>query len=68
MKNRKKNSGQAYVEYLVGGLVLMVALLAPMPEAIAPGDANGMSAAEYLIEQVKRNHEGYIWAMSVPVN
>ena len=41
MKSLKKNIGQAYPEYIIAGLILMVALLVPMPEAIAPDNANG---------------------------
>lgn len=67
MKKMKLSRGQAMPEYIVAGFFMTVMLFTPLPSRIVP-DANGMSAAEYIVEAFKRNHEGYVWAMSMPAN
>lgn len=56
MKRRQK--GQAYAEYLVGGVFVVGALFAPV--------FGGESAIELLMRAFQANQESYIWAMSVP--
>ena len=60
-----KHRGQAYIEYIIGAGIMAAALFTPIPSAVIP-EAQGMSAVEYLIDAFKRNHQGYIWAMSAP--
>ncbi|MBM1142577.1 hypothetical protein GN155_002220 [Alcanivorax sp. ZXX171] len=56
MKRRQK--GQAYVEYVVGAVFVVGALFAPV--------FDGQSAIGFLMEAFQANQESYIWAMSVP--
>ncbi len=56
MKERQK--GQAYAEYLVGAVLIVGALLAPV--------FHGESAISLLMQAFQANQESYIWAMSVP--
>ena len=63
----KKNLGQAYPEYIVGAVVMMGALFTPLPQDLFP-EAEGRSASAFLVEAIKRNHEAYIWSMSVPTD
>jgi hypothetical protein len=50
--------GQAYAEYLVGAVLVIGALFAPV--------FGGESAIGLLMAAFQANQESYIWAMSVP--
>ena len=53
-----KQTGQAYVEYIVAAGPVIGALWAPV--------FNGESAISLLYSSFKANQESYVWAMSVP--
>ena len=55
---KKHQRGQAYVEYLVGAVLVIGALFAPV--------FGGDSAIGLLMKAFQANQESYIWAMSVP--
>lgn len=66
--NGKKNrqTGAAAIEYVVGVLVFSLVIgFLPLPKSLG-GDGK-KSATEILVETIKRNYNGYAWAMSVPV-
>lgn len=54
----KRQRGQAQAEYLVGAVLVIGALLAPV--------FGGESAIGLLMQAFQANQESYIWAMSVP--
>ncbi len=64
--SKRCQTGAAAIEYVVGVLVfsLIIGFL-PLPEALG-GDGK-KSATQILVETIKRNYNGYAWAMSVPV-
>ncbi|WP_157375641.1 hypothetical protein [Alcanivorax hongdengensis] len=55
---KKRQHGQAYVEYVVGAVFVVGALFAPV--------FGGDSAIGLLMQAFQANQESYIWAMSVP--
>lgn len=55
---RAAQKGQAYAEYLVGAVLVIGALFAPV--------FGGESAIGLLMAAFQANQESYIWAMSVP--
>ena len=57
----KRISGQAYAEYVVGLMVVVVMLLTPVP-----GDAKGRGAVVMLMDAFKDNYAGYAYGMAIP--
>ncbi len=61
----KYQRGAAMIEYLVGGIFAMAALL--LPVLPAEGGDGRTSAGEMLIEAIIENYQAYVWAMSIPI-
>ncbi|MDR0672989.1 MAG: hypothetical protein LBF93_04860 [Zoogloeaceae bacterium] len=57
---RKKQKGQAMVEYTICALILILALFAPVPP-------ESKSVVNMLIEAIKKNHEAKAHAIGNPV-
>lgn len=58
----KRNSGQALPEYVVGVMMIMLALFAPIPAF------DDQSAVELLTSAFQKNYRGYEYVMSQPSN
>ncbi|WP_086933203.1 hypothetical protein [Agarilytica rhodophyticola] len=63
--NRNKQQGAASIEYIVGSIFVLAALL--MPVLPAEGGDGRTSAAEMLIAAIRENYQAYVWAMSIPI-
>ena len=57
-----KSTGQALPEYVVGVLMIMLAMFAPIPAF------NDQSAVELLTNAFQKNYRGYEYVMSQPSN
>lgn len=59
MRAPSRFKGNSYTEYLVGLLVLVLALMAPI--------SDGDSAIELLVDAIKQEHAAYMHAISLPL-
>ncbi len=66
MKLSKKQSGSATVEYVVIAL-LFVMVVGFLPVPVDAGGDGERSATEMLVDAIKRNYNGYAWAMAMPI-
>lgn len=66
MRLANRQSGSATVEYVVIVLLfVMVVGFIPVPTDMG-GDGE-RSATEMLVDAIKRNYDGYAWAMAMPI-
>jgi hypothetical protein len=62
LKRLSGNTGQALPEYVVGVMMIMLALFAPIPAF------DDQSAVELLTSAFQKNYRGYEYVMSQPSN
>ena len=65
VRNKKSQNGAAIVEYTIVTMTVMAMLFLPLPVAVG-GDGR-TSVAQMLVEAIRSNYSGFLWAMGVPI-